>query len=63
MKKFIFAIVLLPGIIFSQTIPLNDVDFYLELINTIESYEKYSSLRKKSYYDKYDNLFNDNFKS
>jgi len=57
MKKFIFAIVLLPGIIFSQTIPLNDVDFYLELINTIESYEKYSSLRKKSFYDKYDNLF------
>ena len=57
MRKLIIALILFPGLLYSQTVPLNEVDFYLELINTIESYEKYSSLRKKSFYNKYDNLF------
>jgi hypothetical protein len=57
MRKLIIALLLFPGLLYSQTVPLNEVDFYLELINTIDNYEKYSSLRKKSFYNKYDNLF------
>lgn len=57
MRKLIIVLILFPGLLYPQTVPLNEVDFYLELINTIDNYEKYSSLRKKSFYDKYDNLF------
>tara|TARA_B100000683_G_scaffold231836_1_gene233576 strand:- start:403 stop:2052 length:1650 start_codon:yes stop_codon:yes gene_type:complete len=57
MKKFIIILLFIPSVIFAQKIPLNEIDFYMELINTVENYEKYSSLRKKSFYKKYDNLF------
>ena len=57
MKKFIIILLFIPSVIFAQKIPLNEIDFYMELINTVENYEKYSSLRKTSFYKKYDNLF------
>jgi len=69
MKKLLLIFLLFPGILYSQSVvdtgrsvtqtivPLNEIDFYLELIGTIEDYERYSSLRKTKYYGKYDNLF------
>ena len=57
MKKLILILLFIPSVIFAQKIPLNEIDFYMELINTVENYEKYSSLRKTSFYKKYDNLF------
>ena len=61
MKKILLIFLLFPGILYSQTdtsvTKLNEIDFYLELIKTIENYEKYSSLSRTSHYDKYYDLF------